>query len=265
MKRYPVPALIVVVALLAACGTPPEPTPDAVATQVAQAQAVAATLTALVPTATATLPPTATSAPTATFTPTLSPTPSPTATQTPTPAPTSTPAPTKTPTPTPTPPVGTKANPLPFGQTGSFSLTKPIAMSVELRVVEVIRGAKAEKIIKWGGSWLCDTMQGQEECVLAHVVLDYVSGPADDPVSFSWIEFGVEKSGGQFSTADMSTGNLPYFDGQGYPPLHVDGWVKFNIRSGADLPQLVYRLGALVLDRWGQAYAAPYVYLSLEK
>jgi hypothetical protein len=89
VKRY----LILAVAFLSvsACGSPPTPTPDVIATQVSQAQAVAATLTAA-------------AAPTETLTPTDTITPSPTNTPEPTRTPTSTftPSPTLSPAPTPT-------------------------------------------------------------------------------------------------------------------------------------------------------------------
>lgn len=75
---------------------PITPTPDTVATQVALAQAVKGTLTALAPTLT--LTPTHTSVPTITRTPTNTATPSPTPTDTPHPTPTATPIPTSTPT-----------------------------------------------------------------------------------------------------------------------------------------------------------------------
>ncbi len=80
--------LLLVMVLLAACGGPEEPTPDATQTRAAVAQAVAATLTAGVPTA----------APTPTTSATPRP-PTPTLTQ----APTATPALSLTPSVTPTP------------------------------------------------------------------------------------------------------------------------------------------------------------------
>ena len=100
MKRYLF--LTLMLCLLLGCGGEPAPTPDTVATQVAQAQAVAATLTAAaVPTSTSTPEPTDTSAPT--NTPTITNTPSPTLSPTPRPTrrPTDTPRPTSTPTPLP--------------------------------------------------------------------------------------------------------------------------------------------------------------------
>lgn len=83
MKRWYV--LTILLCLLAACGAPLAPTPDAVATQVVHVQAVAATLTAAAPTHTSTA--TATWTPTATHTPTATVTPSPTKTPTATPVP----------------------------------------------------------------------------------------------------------------------------------------------------------------------------------
>jgi hypothetical protein len=64
---------LLVVLALAACGSPPTPTPDLVATQVAVEEAAQATLTAKAPTAT--LEPTDTSTPTPTLTPTETSTP----------------------------------------------------------------------------------------------------------------------------------------------------------------------------------------------
>ena len=79
MKHYLI--LTLMLCLLIGCGGEPAPTPDTVATQVAQAQAVAATLTAAVPTAT--------EAPTASPTPTMTETPE----STMTPVPSETPVP----------------------------------------------------------------------------------------------------------------------------------------------------------------------------
>jgi len=87
--------------VLAACAGDPTPTPDPVATQVAIERAVAATLTAKVPTATNTPADTATPAATETLTPTETPTPTPPPSPTPTPSPS--PAPTDTTTPSPAP------------------------------------------------------------------------------------------------------------------------------------------------------------------
>jgi hypothetical protein len=84
--------LVVVFLSLIACGGPSTPTPDVIATQVSQAQAVAATLTAAAPTHTST--------PTATYTPTATHTSTATATPTDTPGPVPTKAPSRTPTPT---------------------------------------------------------------------------------------------------------------------------------------------------------------------
>lgn len=100
MKRYLV--LVFALCLIAGCGDEPTPTPDAVATQVAVERAAYATMTAEVPTATHTSPPTDTPPPTAT------------------PAPTETPVP---PTPTPVPPTET-----------------PTPERVEARVIEVVDG-----------------------------------------------------------------------------------------------------------------------------
>lgn len=107
---------LAVLFLVGACGAEPSPTPDGVATQVAQQQAVAATLTAAVPTrtvapsATATAPaPTHTASPLPSATRTLAPSPAASATSTPPPAPTL--APTRTPQPTATPPVTWKPEP----------------------------------------------------------------------------------------------------------------------------------------------------------
>ena len=93
--------------LLVGCGAPATATPDVIATQVVQAQAVAATLTASAPTATPTPTPAPTDTPTATPTPTNTPT----ATWTPSPTPTSTP--TDTPTWTPTAKPTQKPKPAP--------------------------------------------------------------------------------------------------------------------------------------------------------
>lgn len=123
MNRKPLFVSLCMLSLLAlvltACGGPPAPTPDVVATQAARAPAVTATLTAPVPTAKPT--DTLTPKPTETLTPTATNSPTPTATNTPTltptytPTPTSSPAPTSTATLTPTtrPPTRTPKPPTP--------------------------------------------------------------------------------------------------------------------------------------------------------
>jgi len=90
--------LLSVALLVAACGS--SPASDVVETKVAQALAVARTLTALAPTATATWTASPTATPTATWTPTATPTTTPT--RTPSRTPTRTPRPTRAPTATPT-------------------------------------------------------------------------------------------------------------------------------------------------------------------
>lgn len=93
MARYLCLALVLTV--IAACGAPPSPTPDTVATQVAVQRAAAATLTAEAPVATS-------PSPTAANTSTPAPSNTPTTVATSTVVPTDVPAPTKTAKPTAT-------------------------------------------------------------------------------------------------------------------------------------------------------------------
>lgn len=103
--------LVAALALVAACGTDPTPTPIPTDTPVPTATAVPTPTP--VPTATPTPEPTATPRPTATPTPPPTPTPVPTATPTPTPEPTPTPTPMPEPTATPTPTPAPTATPTP--------------------------------------------------------------------------------------------------------------------------------------------------------
>jgi len=263
--------------LLAACH-PVEPTPDAIGTQVAVAQAVAATLTAAaIPTATqtptATRTPTATETPSPTNTPTLthtpSPTNSPTVTYTPSPTLSPTPIPTYTPTrtprPTPTPRLGTRENPLPLGEAGVFDVDfAGTPLTVQLRVAKVIRGSRASKLIKSSYGY-CDTLEGQQECILVHIVIDYLKGPDDEPVSFGFFDFAaVTDRGSYLEEADVGVGEqLPYLYGKGYPPLHIEGWKAWQIRKGLDLPTLLFWPGLEVA--WDMGIEVPVVYLSLTK
>jgi hypothetical protein len=225
--------------------------------EAAMAQIVAATLTASLPSPTSTPSHTPSPSPTNTSTPTNTPT------ITPTPGPTNTPRPTSTPRPSPTPQLGTERNPLPLGQTAEFDVKYVYTpLRVSFTVTEVLRGNNALQLVQEKGDLLVP-LHPQEEFLLSYVKMDYLQGPADERQDF-WglLDFALKTESGNLIQQDSML-NMQEFRGEGYPPLHVEGWTLFRIRKESELPSLAYwpRLWFSVQS----GIETPMIYLSLDE
>lgn len=178
------------------------------------------------PVPTATPYPTYTPAPTYTLFPTWTPLPTDTATPTPTetPEPTETPTPTVIPskTPVPKPKVGSRLNPIRFGQSATL-----------VRGERTYRGHIREVITDQGRvrQMLSDANMFNRlpsegfEGVLISFVCEYLEGPVDDPGGMSSSDFDFLGGDGQFWAESSVVEPHPSFGGSGFPGTVFEGWI----------------------------------------
>jgi hypothetical protein len=120
-----------------------------------------------------------------------------------------------------------------------FYVTTPL--KVTLQVTKALRGAKALDFLKKQQFYQFETpLHEQEEFLVVHVVLDYLDGPENELQSFSdCIDFGFMTEKGELLDPDCVVADYG-LQSKGYPPFHVEGWVRGRIRKGSLTPMLVY-------------------------
>ncbi|MBM3940309.1 MAG: DUF4352 domain-containing protein [SAR202 cluster bacterium] len=159
----------------------------------------------------------------------------PSSTPSPTPAPwTPTPTPTSTSTPTPLPPG--LARELPVGLrtvvtlSGWDSTTNNQPARVNIRVDQVAFDESAMGVLVSANSFVLPPSPGNTY-VVAYVVIDYVSGPPQPPLTLSRYDFWLVTSGGDIiaPTGDMLPGGA------------VTGWVPWQVPRGSTGNLLRYK------------------------
>lgn len=179
---------------------------------------------------------------------TMAPVPTNTATPVPTntaePAPTNTPRPETTPRPTRIPPaemseLGKRSNPIPFGE--RVELVKDEEMVFEVAITDVLRGADAwEKITARNRN--SDPPEEGMEYIMAFVEIDYLDGPADEPLELNRWRFDAVSNAQVLDQPPVAIPE-PEFRVSFFPGASGEGWVVLSIFQDDSAPLLVFDVG----------------------
>jgi len=118
-----------------------------------------------------------------------------------------------------------------------------VPIETAVTVLEVRRGAEVQSLFE---TWCLNNLHEQQEVVAVRLRVEYLSGPANEMMDFSWLDFQATYLGGSALDSFGSfcwEGSETEFGFKSYPPDAGEGWLAWKIRKGGELPCLLYQYG----------------------
>ena len=158
---------------------------------------------------------------------------------------------------TPTPAFGTFASPAPIGVTVTRSDELANEYQMSVTVLEVYRGAEADRLFKSQSTWYKAPIAGQEY-VAVRVRLEMFNGSPNKVfkiIPYTDLTIRYEPSGADIWLTNIDIGN------EGYLPLREDFWIFYLIREGSE-PLLYFQPKLAAYEQLGHRTSGAFLALT---
>lgn len=134
--------------------------------------------------------------------------------------------------------VGTRLNPVPFGQSILASVNDKY---FELTITKVVRGSEALTMLKTAG--VPDDPPAGQEYLVATVKVKYTKGPEDEAYQISYFDFYTYSKGRLDKSMQFIMPPNPKLDLEIFPSFEGDGWIARLVPS--DDPDVLLGVGTI--------------------